>query len=158
MGTGDNFDCYRPAQLQLLNMISTAPGCSIIITGDFHYSDIKVLRPGPSLYSKAYASERNAYNIFQVMASGMTTSTAQKLECSHEFRVDPTGLRDHGECDFLDDPSFGVIDVQSDVEKIKNISMHIKDGSGVTHITSYLDVQSCNPMPITCNQGTPGSC
>jgi hypothetical protein len=42
--TGDDFDCYRPAQLSLLSALDGArPGtCVVVITGDAHYSDIKV--------------------------------------------------------------------------------------------------------------------
>lgn len=41
----DNFDCFQPAQRNLLHMFTTAPGCVVVLTGDFHFSDIKVCHP-----------------------------------------------------------------------------------------------------------------
>jgi hypothetical protein len=38
----DDFDCFQPAQQNLLHTIATAPGCVVVLTGDFHFSDIKV--------------------------------------------------------------------------------------------------------------------
>jgi hypothetical protein len=40
--SGDDWECYKPAQLQFLNAISRAPGCIILLTGGLEYSDIKV--------------------------------------------------------------------------------------------------------------------
>ena len=43
---GDNLDCYRVAQQELMYLISTSSsvaGCSVVLTGDFHWSDIKQL-------------------------------------------------------------------------------------------------------------------
>ena len=58
---GDNLDCYRVAQQELLYTINheSTTGCSIVITGDYHYSDIKALNPGQNLYSPYYFSENN---------------------------------------------------------------------------------------------------
>lgn len=42
MCSGDDWECYKPAQLQLLHLLSTAPGCVVVLTGDYHYSDIRV--------------------------------------------------------------------------------------------------------------------
>lgn len=48
----------------------------------------------------------------QVMASGMTTSTAKKgRECDGFIRDEP-GLRTHPECDMVLDPNFGLIQVR----------------------------------------------
>jgi hypothetical protein len=40
--TGDDWECYKPAQLQLLHLLSRTSGCVTILTGDMHFSDIKV--------------------------------------------------------------------------------------------------------------------
>ena len=40
--SGDDWECYKPAQLQFLNVISRASGCVILLTGGLEYSDIKV--------------------------------------------------------------------------------------------------------------------
>ncbi len=34
--------CYQPAQLNLLHTLANASGCVVILTGDFHFADIKV--------------------------------------------------------------------------------------------------------------------
>ena len=107
---GDNLDCYRVAQQELLYIISqeNLNGCSIVITGDYHFSDIKALNPGESLYSSYYNSKDNKKPIYQIMASGMSTSTGQNFTCE-DYRLDPLGLRTHPECDFVRGPSFGMI-------------------------------------------------
>ncbi len=52
-GTGDDWECYRPAQLALIHTLARhmakSRGCYVIVTGDYHISDIKVpadLAPG----------------------------------------------------------------------------------------------------------------
>lgn len=44
--SGDDWDCYRPAQQNLLGMLARKTGCVIVITGDYHYADIKRMLPG----------------------------------------------------------------------------------------------------------------
>ena len=43
---GDDWECYRPAQLALVHTIARhmekSHGCYIIVTGDYHIADIKV--------------------------------------------------------------------------------------------------------------------
>lgn len=47
--SGDDLGCYQPAAVNLLHTLasSVSTGCVVIITGDYHYSDIKVVLPGP---------------------------------------------------------------------------------------------------------------
>jgi hypothetical protein len=57
--SGDDWDCYRPAQQNLLAMlarnIAETPKCVIIMTGDYHHADIKRIMPGETAkYSQAY--------------------------------------------------------------------------------------------------------
>ena len=118
---GDNLDCYRVAQQELLYIIAQENnGCNIVITGDYHFSDIKALNPGDQLYSSYYFSKDNLKPIYQVMASGMSTSTGHNFTCD-DYRLDPLKLRTHPECDFVRGPSFGMI--QFDVSN-KNENHH----------------------------------
>jgi alkaline phosphatase D len=56
--SGDDWDCYRPAQQNLLATLSTARGCVIILTGDYHSADIKRLDPLETApYSGPYLSK-----------------------------------------------------------------------------------------------------
>ncbi|CAN0300492.1 unnamed protein product, partial [Hapterophycus canaliculatus] len=67
--SNDDWDCYRPAQRNLLSQLATAPGCSVIVTGDYHFGDIKAMRPGAETpYSEWYSSENNDFSVFQVRA------------------------------------------------------------------------------------------
>lgn len=39
----DDWSCWRPAQVNLLHTLANATsGCVVVLTGDYHYSDIKV--------------------------------------------------------------------------------------------------------------------
>jgi len=40
--SSDDLECYRAAQLSLFHTIKKASGCSVILAGDYHWSDIKV--------------------------------------------------------------------------------------------------------------------
>jgi alkaline phosphatase D len=48
--SGDDWDCYRPAQLALLSALqrgaAAAGGCVVVAAGDFHFSDIRAAFPG----------------------------------------------------------------------------------------------------------------
>ena len=40
---GDDWNCYSAAQQELLYLLTqTGKGCSVVLTGDYHWSDIKV--------------------------------------------------------------------------------------------------------------------
>ncbi len=110
---GDNMDCYRTAQLELLHLLSSnSVGCAVVLTGDFHFGDIKVLLPGShTKYAQLYNSTANSKPIYQVMASGMSESTAKPASCE-SYRLDPLQLRTHPECDFVTGPNFGRVDTQ----------------------------------------------
>ena len=121
---GDNLDCYRVAQQELMYLISASSsigGCGVVLTGDFHWSDIKQLTPGDNPAASAYAPSTNPLTgdktytfpkpIHQLMASGMSTSTGSNVTCD-SFRLDPLGLRTHPECSFVRGPSFGRVQFQ----------------------------------------------
>lgn len=108
---GDNIDCYRVAQQELFHIIGNlSTGCNIILTGDYHFSDIKAMHHGSDT---KYASF-DLYNtqnmiqptIYQLMASGLTSSTGKDFVCE-DFRLDPMGLRTHAECNIVTGPNFG---------------------------------------------------
>ena len=83
--SGDDWGCYKPAQRELLHLAAEAPGCTIFLTGDYHWSDIKVLKPGDQVYSEFFDSYNNPYPLYQVMASGLTTTTGVAYTCD-DFR------------------------------------------------------------------------
>ena len=129
--SGDDINCYVPAQINLLHTLasSASTGCVIIITGDFHYSDIKVVLPGEGHpYSDQLKTKTLSRPVWQVMSSGMSDSTASSVDepCVGTFREDLVGLRPLGRCAFFSRTSFSLIDL--DVLK-RRASIKIIDGS-----------------------------
>ncbi|KAL3681968.1 hypothetical protein R1sor_024924 [Riccia sorocarpa] len=139
----DDYDCYRPAQMNLLHMMAHAPGCVVVLTGDFHFSDIKVLQPGEQSYSDAYGSFDLPRPIYQVMASGLTSDTAQMAACDG-YRVDRSGFRPGGECAFVSEPAFGMIEIDWDAPE-KLAKLQVRDESGEVKIESILRLDTCSP-------------
>ncbi|KAL3684029.1 hypothetical protein R1sor_002051 [Riccia sorocarpa] len=140
--SGDDWECYKPAQLQLLHLLSAAPGCVVVLTGDYHYSDIRVLRPGQQAYSQFYDDLELRYPLFQVMASGLTTITGQNFSCD-DSRRDTTGLREHGDCSFVRGPSFGMIEVEWEARD-PVVRLQVRDGkTGLVALESNLTLGSC---------------
>eukprot|EP00232_Nephroselmis_pyriformis_P014858 CAMPEP_0182875012 /NCGR_PEP_ID=MMETSP0034_2-20130328/13283_1 /TAXON_ID=156128 /ORGANISM="Nephroselmis pyriformis, Strain CCMP717" /LENGTH=575 /DNA_ID=CAMNT_0025007745 /DNA_START=19 /DNA_END=1742 /DNA_ORIENTATION=+ len=97
--SGDDMECYRGAQSNLLHTLARAPGCVVVLAGDYHYSDIKVVRGGnDTAYARTYQSQGLQHPLYQVMASGLTAgnpmATSRALSCS-SFAQDRAGLRDH---------------------------------------------------------------
>ena len=98
-------------------------GCVVILTGDYHYADIKVVMPAGNSsnnnsavgqrYQKALLTEGLRRPVWQLMASGMTTSTAQHSSrvCEGSYLEDLVGLRPLGKCSIFSDPNFGTVDV-----------------------------------------------
>ncbi|KAI7841581.1 hypothetical protein COHA_004751 [Chlorella ohadii] len=152
--SGDDWDCYRPAQLNLLHTLqrhaAATKGCYIVITGDYHYSDIKVAKPGAdqlTLYSDAYQTGNWSTPIYQVMASGMTNSTARPDAKCEGYRKEWAGLRIEGECGFVKLPSFGMLEIDWDARRL---SMQIRGaespqgGKVLQQLTISLD--TCQPV------------
>jgi alkaline phosphatase D len=83
-GGGDELSCWHRAQVNLLHTLANASGCVVVLTGDFHFSDIKQIRPGAggggggggggsgpaTNYSYYLNTEHLAKPVWQVMASG----------------------------------------------------------------------------------------
>ncbi|CAB1097696.1 unnamed protein product [Ectocarpus sp. CCAP 1310/34] len=146
--SNDDWDCYRPAQQNLLSQVSKAPGCSVILTGDYHYGDIKALLPGGETpYWEWYSSEGNDFPVYQVMASGMTTSTAERNRSCDTFYLDDVGLRTHPECDLVQDPNFGLLQVgfEDGTEGFSSLEMQIRDWNGTVRVSASLSPDMCNP-------------
>ncbi|CAM9620288.1 unnamed protein product, partial [Ascophyllum nodosum] len=131
--SGDDWDCYRVAQRNFISQLAKAPGCSVILTGDYHWGDIKAMQPGSDTpYAEWYASQDNEFPIYQVMGSGMTTSTAEKGRKCESYLRDKMGLRTHEECDIVLDPNFGFLKVNFDegTEGFSSLDMQVHDWNG----------------------------
>lgn len=139
----DDFDCFQPAQRNLLHMFTTAPGCVVVLTGDFHFSDIKILQPGNRSYSNDYDSTDLPRPLVQVMASGLTNNTAVPAPCEG-FRIDTVGLRPDGACDFVSGPAFGLIEVDWDMSP-PLARLQIRGGGGQVLLEQKLALDTCVP-------------
>eukprot|EP00903_Cladosiphon_okamuranus_P012811 g11973.t1 len=146
--SNDDWDCFRPAQQNLLSQLSKAPGCSVIVTGDYHWGDIKALLPGADTpYAEWYSSEGNEFPIYQVMSSGMTYSTAHPNRTCDDWYLDEAGLRTHPECDLVLDPNFGLLQVKFEDHRdgFSSLEMQIRDLDGTVRVSATLSPDMCNP-------------
>lgn len=77
----------------------------------------------------------------QVMASGMTTSTAKvKRSCDTIF-LDEAGLRTHPECDLVLDPNFGLLEV---------LMCWYNNNTGIVHQSFLLVPQTAASCTYVC--------
>ncbi|CAM9775545.1 unnamed protein product [Ascophyllum nodosum] len=148
--SADDWDCFRPAQqnASLLSQVAGAPGCSVILTGDYHWGDIKTMMPGADTpYAEWYSSHDFEFPIYQVMGSGMTTSTAMKGRSCEGFIHDDVGLRTPGECDIVLDPNFGFLQVnfEEGSKGFSSLEMQVRDWNGIVRLSSTLTPDKCNP-------------
>lgn len=44
--SGDDFGCWPRAQVNFLHTLANVSGCTVVLVGDYHYSDLKVMQPG----------------------------------------------------------------------------------------------------------------
>ncbi|GMH45772.1 hypothetical protein BSKO_13735 [Bryopsis sp. KO-2023] len=155
--SGDDWECYHPAQLNLIHMLErSVKGCVIVLTGDYHFSDIKVLKPGKgNKYSDRYQTEKLTKPIYQVMSSGMTTQTAKystEEEGCSSFREDLAGLRPGGKCSMVLDPSFGMLDIDWESRIAKMQLRDHKNGKKVAKgydgklMELAIDIDTCNQV------------
>lgn len=137
----DNWDCYRVAQKNLLYMITSniSPNrCSVVLTGDFHFHDIKYVPKGNEQYPVVKP-------LFQVMSSGLTSSTARPdVNCNEPFRLDPLNLREpQKDCNnLLRGPGFGSLSVDWTNNKL---SMQIIQETSSSKI-SVLNLETCEKI------------
>ncbi|MCO5609407.1 hypothetical protein L7F22_063633 [Adiantum nelumboides] len=136
---GDDWECYKPAQMQLLNVLTQSSGCVVLLTGGLEYSDIRVLKPGVHGTLLHYGNLNLSYPLYQVTASGLTSST-RNFTCD-VLRQDPLHLRDHAECEFVKAPAFGMVEV---VWGSGSVKLQIRDGlTGAVKLESKLILSSC---------------
>lgn len=62
--SGDDWDCYRPAQQNLIAELARMPGCVVVLTGDYHTADIKRILPGEQAgYTEFYVPSVRARHL-----------------------------------------------------------------------------------------------
>ena len=167
--TTDNFDCYRPAQINLLHTLARAPGCTLVLTGDHHYHDIKLVRPGPGTkYAAAYQTAALERPVFQVMSSGLSNGTAvggsgvgsgkcDLPEAGRLFtgdrRADPSGLRPYNpelaypgarsDCWHYTKPAFGAVEVDWERDEVR---LQVRNETNGLVLESRLQISTCQPL------------
>lgn len=143
---GDNLDCYRVAQRDLIETISLSKGCAIVLTGDYHFADIKQIQSGKQAYSDYYHTSNLSKPIYQVMASGMSLSTAKNFTCE-DFRLDPMKMRLHPECSFVTGPNFGqvILDIDPKKDSLSSLRLQIMSGTsaGNVMLEATIDATTC---------------
>eukprot|EP00877_Chromochloris_zofingiensis_P012778 jgi/Chrzof1/7754/Cz02g35160.t1 len=128
--SGDDWMCWLSAQQNFLHTLANATtGCVVVIVGDYHYSDIKIIMPGPDTeYATALNTAKLKKPIAQVMSSGLTESTAKhgNTPCQGSYLEDLVGLRPLGRCSYVPQPAFGMIEVDWAGNKVH---LQIRNGS-----------------------------
>ncbi|KXZ56257.1 hypothetical protein GPECTOR_1g224 [Gonium pectorale] len=154
---GDDISCWKPAQLNLLHTLANVTsGCVVVLTGDFHFSDIKIVEPGDGRpYTELLQTSKMKRHVYQVMASGMTTSTAHHdgSPCAGTYREDLVGLRPLGNCSYMDGPNFGMLEVDWE-QRVVHLTIRDASGGGIAvgldgraqHVAFALD--TCAPVPL----------
>eukprot|EP01039_Chlorochromonas_danica_P000349 gene350-374_t len=142
---GDNLDCYTAAQQEILYTISQSSGCAIVLTGDYHFSDIKVLQPGNTA-ATSYYPLKGEKPLYQVMSSGLSYSTAVNYTCA-DFRKDPLNLRTHPECSFVRGPNFGrlLLEVDHHTQKLTQFRLQVLSGLAANQVLleTVVDAKTC---------------
>ncbi|CAG9466642.1 unnamed protein product [Pedinophyceae sp. YPF-701] len=163
---GDDWDCYAVARNQLLHELSRAKGCVAVLTGDYHMGDLKILRPGrDTKYAELLGTADLRRPIYQVMSSGMTTSTAGEhdpSECygpdgereaswmynSAGLRVRSRSVGVEGEwykeepCGIKYGMNFGTVEVEG-----RRACLQIRDGdTGAVWDQVCLSLDTCEPV------------
>lgn len=65
--SGDDIGCWKRAQVNLLHSIAHPRGCTVVITGDYHYSDLKVIKPGAGTgYAEQLQTAKLEKPVYQV--------------------------------------------------------------------------------------------
>lgn len=146
--SGDDWLCWSRAQVNFLHTLANASapeeggGCVVVLTGDYHYGDIKIARPivkpgqtspPPPAAVQALRLDRLRAPIYQLMASGLTASTArehQGARCEGSYREDLAGLRPLGKCSYVARPAFGAIEVDWQ-QRWFELSVRDAEGGGI---------------------------
>lgn len=65
--SGDDFLCWPRAQVNLLHTVANVSGCTVLLVGDYHYSDLKVIQPGTEhAYAKTLQTHKLSKPVYQV--------------------------------------------------------------------------------------------
>lgn len=65
--SGDDLLCWPRAQINLLHTVANASGCTVVITGDFHYCDLKIIQPGlATQYAEQLQTQMLRKPVYQV--------------------------------------------------------------------------------------------
>lgn len=88
----------------------------------------------------------------KVMASGMTTSTAERNRSCDTFYLDEAGLRTHAECDLVQDPNFGLLQVRG-TRRLSITSTNPLGGGGALMlpcVTPPPTVENVSALAVRC--------
>jgi hypothetical protein len=79
--SGDDFACWPRAQVNLLHTLANVSGCTVVLVGDYHYSDLKVIQPGGGhAYAGALHTDKLDKPVYQVrLRSGLWLTTWHSL-------------------------------------------------------------------------------
>ncbi|KAL6753601.1 hypothetical protein V8C86DRAFT_2724287 [Haematococcus lacustris] len=172
--SGDDWVCYQPAQTHFLHTVANAsgPGCVVVLTGDYHYGDIKVAQPGGGWpYSAALSTAGLQRPVYQLMSSGLTASTASggPQACEGSYHEDLVALRPplpsspgagnssggggDGRCAYAPQPNFGLVEVDWEARVVRLQIRNAADGTlavakdGRSQMSLALSLDSCRPLP-----------
>ena len=108
-------------------------------------------QPGSGqLYSDAYNTSGWSTPLYQLMASGMTNSTARPAAPCSGYRREHSGLRIEGDCGYVAVPAFGML--QFDWQR-RRVSMQIRAaetaaGGGGDSVQQELTISLDTCMPV----------
>lgn len=151
--SGDNWDCYDAAQQEFFHVVASASGCVIVLTGDYHWTEIKVLNNDndKASYNVGRHTSLPDTGLIQVMSSGLTTSTSPNRTCEQflamgDFAHDPQKLRQGGECNVITGGSFASLHVQSKGSTLEALTVVMRDGRGNKVYAHEIDISKCRPV------------
>ncbi|MEW5306897.1 MAG: hypothetical protein WDW36_009334 [Sanguina aurantia] len=150
----DDWGCWNPAQVNFLHTLANASGCVVVMTGDYHYGDIKVANSSGALYSDVLKTGSLAKNVFQVMGSGMTGSTARGAAaspCMGTYRQDLVGLRPGGVCSYTPEPNFGMVAIDwsknvAHLQVLSAASGSVAKGIDGSTLELVVDLATCTAL------------
>ena len=155
--SGDDWDCYNVEQKWLMNLLTSeaaagSSGCQpIVLTGDYHFGDIKMACSGPgTLYGNELGIDHKPDRrcVLQHMSSGMSHTTAvPHSTCEHpEYLKDHSGMREEAgqdECSLVAGPNFGEMEFKAD----GTLSIRARGEEGEVLSEIVLDVEdSCKTV------------
>lgn len=93
--SGDDLACWPRAQVNLLHTVANASGCTVLLVGDFHYSDLKVIQPGDDhKYADALQTAKLSKPVYQVWSAAAHAS-GLLLHTGHSQLLPPVHQQQH---------------------------------------------------------------